>query len=149
MNHAADRILGVALIGLAVFITAQTMQLHVPFSYDPLGPKAFPIGLSVLLAVLSVVLIVRPGPNAEWPRGMLLLKMLGVLGVLLLCSMLFTRVGYLPSMALLVLVLSLLYGASWRKALIGAVLMAIGSYYLFSKAMGIPLPPNGWFVGIL
>lgn len=149
MNRAADRIFGVALIGLAAFIAVQTMQLHVPFSYDPLGPKAFPMALSALLAFLAVFLIIRPGQNEPWPRGLLLVKMLAVLGVLVVCAMLFTRIGYLPSTAFVVAALSLLYGASLPKSLLGGVLMSIGSYYLFSKAMGIPLPPNGWFEGLL
>src|SRR5690625_4106290 len=129
MNRAADRFLGLALIGLAAFIAVQAMRLQVPFSYDPLGPKAFPAGLSVVLALLSVALIVRPGANSDWPRGVLLLKIVAVLGVLLVCAMLLTRIGYVPAAALGVLGLSLLYGASWPKALVGAVLMALGSYY--------------------
>ena len=148
MNIAADRILGIVLLGLAAFIAVQAMQLHVPFSYDPLGPKAFPIGLSILLAVLSLVLVIRPGANAEWPRGVLLLKILAVLGALLVYALLFTRLGYLPATTLVVLVLSLLFGAPWGKAMISAVLVALGSYLLFTEAMGIPLPPNGWLAAL-
>lgn len=149
MNSAADRILGIALLGLAAFIAARVMQLEVPISYDPLGPKAFPVALSALLALLSLHLIMRPQPSAEWPRGVLLLKMLAVLGSLWVCAMLFTRIGYLPSVAFVILALSRLYGAAWGKAIIGSVLMTIGSYFLFSTAMEIPLPPNGWLAGLL
>lgn len=148
MTIAADRILGIALLGLAAFIAVQAMQLHVPFSYDPLGPKAFPLGLSILLAVLSLVLVIRPGANAEWPRGVLLLKILAVLGALLVYALLFTRLGYLPATTLVILLLSRLFGAPWGKAMISAVLVALGSYLLFTEAMGIPLPPNGWLAAL-
>lgn len=148
MTIAADRILGIALLGLAAFIAVQAMQLHVPFSYDPLGPKAFPLGLSILLAMLSLVLVIRPGANAEWPRGVLLLKILAVLGALLVYALLFTRLGYLPATTLVILLLSRLFGAPWGKAMISAVLVALGSYLLFTEAMGIPLPPNGWLAAL-
>src|SRR5699024_3470093 len=134
MSRAADRIFGLALISLAAFVAVQTMQLHVPFSYDPLGPKAFPVGLAVLLAFLSIFLIIRPASAESWPRGLVLVKMLSVLGVLLVCAMLFTRLGYLPSTAFAVVALSLLYGATLPKALLGGVFMAVGSYFLFSVA---------------
>lgn len=148
MNIAADRILGIVLLGLAAFIAVQAVQLHVPFSYDPLGPKAFPIGLSILLALLSLVLLIRPGANAEWPRGILLLKMVAVLGALLVYALLFTHLGYLPATAFVVLLLSRLFDAPWGKAAISAVLVALGSYLLFTEAMGILLPPSGWLAAV-
>lgn len=148
MITAADRILGIALLGLAAFIAVQAMQLHVPFSYDPLGPKAFPIGLSALLAVFSLVLLFRPGANGEWPRGVLILKILAVLGALLVYALIFTRLGYLPATAAVVLVLSRIFGAPWGKAAISAVLVALGSYLLFTQAMGILLPSSDWLAAL-
>ncbi|SDL24680.1 putative tricarboxylic transport membrane protein [Modicisalibacter muralis] len=148
MNIAADRILGIVLLGLAAFVAAQAMQLHVPFSYDPLGPKAFPLGLSVLLAVFSLVLLFRPGTNGDWPRGVLVLKLLGVLLTLLVYALVFTSLGYLPATALVVLVLSRLFGAPWAKAAISGVLVALGSYLLFTQAMGILLPASDWLTAL-
>ena len=55
MKLAADRILSLLLLGLAAFVAVQAMQLEVPFSYDPVGPRAFPLGLAILLAALASV----------------------------------------------------------------------------------------------
>ena len=68
MRTAADRMLGIALIGLAAFIAVQAMQLKTTFSYEPVGPKAFPIVLAIVLALLALVMVFRPGPDGEWPH---------------------------------------------------------------------------------
>lgn len=148
MSIAADRILGIVLLGLAAFVAVQAMQFHVPFSYDPLGPKAFPLGLSVLLAVFSLVLLFRPGANGDWPRGVLILKLLAVLLTLLVYALIFTSLGYLPATAAVVLVLSRIFGAPWGKAAISGVLVALGSYLLFTQAMGILLPASDWLTAL-
>lgn len=144
MRIAADRILGLALIGLAAFAAFQANQLQPTFSYEPVGPKAFPILLSVVLAALSLVLVFRPGENGEWPNSRVVLKLGAVLAVLLVYALLFTRLGFLITTFLTVFSLSRLFDATWLKALAAGVLMALGSYYLFTLGLGISLPGGRW-----
>ncbi|WP_165856633.1 tripartite tricarboxylate transporter TctB family protein [Marinobacter sp. JSM 1782161] len=144
MRLAADRILGIALIGLAAFAAFNASQFQVTFSYEPVGPKAFPMLLSALLAGLSLVLVFRPGENGEWPDKRTTLKLVAVLLVLLAYALLFTRLGFLITTFLTVLSLARLFEASWAKALLGGILMAVGSYYLFTLGLGIALPGGHW-----
>lgn len=144
MKLAADRLLGIALIGLAAFAAVQAANLHIPFSYEPVGPKAFPLGLSILLALLSLVLVFRPGANGHWPDKALSLKLLAVLAVLLVYALLFTRLGFIVTTFFTVLALARLFEATWLKALIAGGLMAVGSYYLFTQGLGISLPGGYW-----
>ena len=144
MKIAADRILGLALIGLAAFAAFNASQFQVNFSYEPVGPKAFPILLSAILATLSLVLVFRPGENGDWPDKRVTLKLLAVLGVLLVYALLFTRLGYVVMTFLTVLSLARLFEASWKKAAIAGVLMTLGSYYLFTLGLGIALPGGHW-----
>lgn len=143
-RRAADRLLGLCLLGLAAFVAAQALRLEVPFSYDPVGPKAFPLGLAILLAGLSLVLVVKPGDNGHWPHGALGLKLLAVLGVLLVYATLFTRLGYIATSLLAITLLARLFAAAWGKALLTGVLMAVGSYFLFTRGLGISLPHGLW-----
>ncbi len=145
MRIAADRVLGVALIGLAAFIAAQAFQLEVPFSYEPVGPKAFPLGLGILLALLSLVLIFRPGPDGHWPHRALALRLLLVLVLLLVYAVLFTQLGFIASSLMVVMALARLFGATWGKALITGVVMSIAGYFLFTSGLGISLPAGHWF----
>lgn len=144
MKFAADRVLGLALIGLAAFAAYQASRFQVIFSYEPVGPKAFPMLLSAVLAGLSLVLVIRPGENGAWPSRTVALKLVLVLGVLLAYALLFTRAGYVLSTGLAVLALARLFGAAGGKAMIGALLMAVVSYYLFTRGLGISLPSGHW-----
>ena len=143
-SQAADRCLGIALFVLAAFCAAHALSLNVPFSYDPVGPKAFPLGLSVLLGVLSLVLIFRPGLNGHWPDGRLALKLCAVLAMLLIYALLFSRLGYAISSCIVITLLARLFSASWRQAIITGVLMALGSYWLFTHGLDITLPSGTW-----
>lgn len=148
-SRAADRLLGIVLIGLAAFIAVQALRLHVPFSYDPVGPKAFPLGLAILLAVLSLVLVFKPGDNDEWPQQALFLKLLMVLGILLLYALLFTQLGFIVTSLVTVTVLARIFAATWPKALVTGVSMALGSYFLFTQGLGISLPPGQWLSALM
>ncbi|MDX1466714.1 MAG: tripartite tricarboxylate transporter TctB family protein [Halomonas sp.] len=144
----ADRLLGIVLIGLAAFVAVQAINLEVPFSYEPVGPRAFPLGLSILLAGLSLPLVVRPGADGHWPHKALALRLLLVLGLLLAYAMLFTRLGFIPTSLLVVAALARLFGASVGKALITGVLLSAGSYVLFTEGLGIALPAGTWLAAL-
>ena len=145
----ADRLLGLVLIGLAAFVAVQAINLEVPFSYEPVGPRAFPLGLSILLAGLSLVLVVKPGADGHWPHKALTLRLLLVLGLLLAYAMLFTRLGFIPTSLLVVAALARLFGASGVKALITGVLLSAGSYVLFTEGLGIALPTGTWLAALI
>lgn len=145
----ADRLLGIVLIGLAAFVAVQAINLEVPFSYEPVGPRAFPLGLSILLAGLSLVLVFKPGADGHWPHKALTLRLLLVLGLLLAYAMLFTRLGFIPTSLLVVAALARLFGASNGKALITGVLLSAGSYVLFTEGLGIALPAGTWLAALI
>ncbi|MBN8411726.1 tripartite tricarboxylate transporter TctB family protein [Halomonas cupida] len=144
MSLAADRCLGIALMGLAAFTAVNALSLEVPFSYDPVGPKAFPLGLSILLGLLSVVLVIRPGENGHWPDKRLALRLIGVLALLLVYALLFPRLGFAISSMLVIAALARLFEASWPKAIATGVLMAFGGQWLFTHGLGITLPGLPW-----
>ncbi len=149
MKLVADRILGIVLMGLAAFAAHQAWNLQVLFSYEPVGPKAFPLVLSGILALLALVLIVRPGKGGKWPDAGLWLRILGVLGVLVVYALLFSRLGFMVTTFMTVVVLARLFGAAVPKALIAGVVMAAGSYVLFTSGLGIALPAGSWLPELL
>jgi len=145
-SRSGDRGFGVMLFALALFVGYRAWQMDVPFAYDPLGPRAFPLVLAGALAVMSLVMIWRPAPGTGLPRGTTALKLVGVLGILFLYAVLFTRVGYLSTTVIAMAVLARIFGASWIKAVITGALLALGSYGLFVYALDIVLPAGTWFV---
>lgn len=147
MTRLGDRLLGVILLVVAALYAVSTYRLEAPFAYDPLGPKGFPFVLALLLTVLAVVLLLRPAPGGQWPRGALLVKVVAVLVVLALYALAFSPLGYLLSSALAIFALAWLFNAGPLKALVCAVALALGSYALFVYALDISLPVGQLFGG--
>lgn len=145
-SRRGDRGAGIVLLGLALFVAWRAWQMQVPFAYDPLGPKAFPLGLAIMLGLMSLLLIARPGTGSGLPVGATALKLLGVLAVLVLYAVLFTRLGYLASSMIAMAVLAWIFGASWIKAGITGVALAVGSYGLFVYGLHIVLPAGTWWM---
>ena len=63
-----DRAFGVFLLLLGLYVIYGGLSIEVPFSYDPLGPKTFPVVLGILLSALSVFIIAKP-EKADFPKG--------------------------------------------------------------------------------
>jgi putative tricarboxylic transport membrane protein len=131
------------LIGcLALAVVAWHYQA--PFSYEPVGPRAFPLLLLAIMAVALLYMLIRPTPPAESDEpamdAAVLRKSVLCIVALLIYAGLFEPLGFIPSSALLALALARLYGGRWLHAVIAAVLTAVGLYLLFDKALDVPLP---------
>ena len=146
MNLSSDRIFGLVLLALAVAVGIGAWQMVVPISYDPLGPRAFPMGLALMLALMWLVMIVRPAPGESMPDRTTLLRLAGVIVVLSVYAFMFTKAGYVASSVVALAVLARLFGASWWKAIVAGGVVALGSYALFGFALGIALPVGTWFI---
>ncbi|WP_423821340.1 tripartite tricarboxylate transporter TctB family protein [Salinisphaera sp. SPP-AMP-43] len=145
-NTRNDRIFGAVLLALAIGFFGVALAMHVPFAYDPLGPKAFPMILSLALGVMALSLIARPASGTGLPGGRVGLQLLGVLIVLVAYGVLFTRIGYLISTVAAMTILARIFGATWIKAGITGVALTASSYALFAWALGIALPIGSWLV---
>ncbi len=59
-----DRIFAGTLLLLSGLLAWAATQFKVPFQYEPLGPKAFPIIIAVILAISSIYLLfAKPSTN--------------------------------------------------------------------------------------
>ncbi|TRX75896.1 tripartite tricarboxylate transporter TctB family protein [Pseudomonas mangiferae] len=118
---------------------------HAPFSYEPVGPRAFPLLMLGLMAVALAWQLLRPVPlrqAADEPPldRAALLKVAGCIGLLLVYAGLFEPLGFIASSWLLGAAMARLYGGRWRAALSCSALLSVGLYLLFDKALDVPLP---------
>lgn len=135
----SDRLTGLALLALAVAygVAAGGYQAMIG---DPLGPAVFPLALAVPLGLLSLYLIVRPGPGPDWPRGRALLKQGLTLVAFVAYAYLLEPLGFLVSTFLAVVVLGGLLGARLWQAGAAGVAIAVVLFVLFDTLLGLPLP---------
>lgn len=147
----ADVITGVAVTALGGFALVEAQGLSFYLAHVP-GPGFFPVLLSVLLlalgAALTLVSLVRkkvqPDADADVETATSISEVARVglvMGGFIACVALLTTVGFVPAMTLLALYLG--YGVERLRGwapLVAAVLIAISTYVLFGRLLGVQLP---------
>lgn len=135
-----DRTLGVAALLLAAFLTWQGYDLEAAFSYEPVGPRAFPLLVAAVIALCGVVLIVKGGnaavrnpPGANFRISLMVAAVAGY-------ALLFQWLGFVLATAAMTTVVGRIFGGSWIKCLIGGVLIGVGFFLLFDRALDVVLP---------
>ncbi len=115
------------------------------FSYEPVGPRAFPLLMLGLMAAALLWLTLRP-TRIEHKEGEPVLdrdtlrKVSGCIALLLVYAALFEPLGFIVSSSLVGVFMARLYGGNWKASAIAAVLISIGLYVLFDRTLDVPLP---------
>jgi putative tricarboxylic transport membrane protein len=147
-GRIAARLPALVLLLLALAYGFEATRIEYAFSSDPLGPRAFPAGLALVLAVLALAWLVRPGEAEPWPRRGLLLEIVGLVALAFLCAWLFDRAGFLIATGLFCTGVALLFRATLGRAIAGGVAQALLWWLVFAKGLRIPLPTGSWFSGV-
>jgi putative tricarboxylic transport membrane protein len=113
---------------------------------DPLGPKAFPVLLGILLALAGVLLLFESSgaPDVAVAGHVQAPTRPGMVAGVAIFTMVFFALleplGYLIAFTLYLFALMLwLHRKSPLTCLATAVLFSLGSYALFAKALGVSL----------
>ena len=64
-----DRKLGALALALAAFLAWYGYGLEAAFSYEPIGPRAFPLAISAIIAVCGLILTIKGGNRVEPNSG--------------------------------------------------------------------------------
>lgn len=134
-------VLLLACIGLALM----AWPYQAAFSYEPVGPRAFPLLMLGLMGLGLLYMLIRPTPIVHSDDDPKLdrqtLNKIGLCVVLLLIfAGLFEPLGFILSSILIGIPMARLYGGRWGPSIIVTTLMSIGLYLLFDKLMDVPLP---------
>lgn len=133
---------GIVVFLFSVIFFVQSLQY--PYTGDlGLGPGFFPIWLSGILVILSILYIVESinGKNVSeesWPPKEILKKIAFIIGDLILFVILFLFAGFV--LAGTVFLFLLLYKAyKWYISLPISIGIPVFLFWLFDIALGIPL----------
>jgi len=136
----SDRILGAACVIVAAGMAWASKDYAAAISYEPVGPRAFPLLLSVLLAIGGSWLIVRPAPH-ESGLGLASIRTLGLAVVAVFAyALLFETIGFVLATAVMAVPIGIAFGGSWKQALLGGLGLGIGCYVMFDKLLDVVLP---------
>ena len=136
----SDRIFAVIWLAVCALIAVQMMQLEVPFAYEPVGPKAFPMLLAGLMALCCVFLLIKPDRDIHWPNLSGLGKGAVLIIMLLVYAVYFEQLGFPLATAIMVFIVCLLFGGRWWVGLIAGPLIGGLGYLFFDRLLQVTLP---------
>jgi putative tricarboxylic transport membrane protein len=148
----ADRVIFVCtliLAGIYFYATEKLPSLEIG---DPLGPKAFPRLLTVVLIITAVVLLLeiirakrkpaRPAARAEPVDYRVYLIIAGVVVWTFAYFLIFERLGFMISTSFYLFgLMAYFHRGKWISNVLSAFGFSIGSYFLF-KVLGVQLAPG-------
>ncbi|MGG7650292.1 putative tricarboxylic transport membrane protein [Pseudomonas frederiksbergensis] len=140
-----QRIFASALLLVCVGLALMAWPYQASFSYEPVGPRAFPLlmlglmGLGLLYMVFRPTPIVHSDDDPKLDRETLIKIGICVL-LLLVFAGAFEPLGFIVASILIGIPMARLYGGRWLPSTVIISLMAIGLYLLFDKVMDVPLP---------
>ena len=141
----AQRVFASALLLVCAGLAAMAWPYQAAFSYEPVGPRAFPLLMLALMGLGLTYRIFRPSPVVHSEDDPKLdretLTKIGLCIVLLLIfAGTFEPLGFILSSILVGIPLARLYGGRWLPSSVIISLVSVGLYLLFDKAMDVPLP---------
>lgn len=151
----SDRILGAVCVVVGAGMAWAAQGYAAEISYEPVGPRAFPLLLSCLMVACGAWLVVRPGAAAgagaggaggaagagAGPARWQNLKplALAVLAIAMYVS-LFQWLGFPLATALMALPVGMAFGGNWRQSLAAGVGMGVVLFLMFDKLLDVILP---------
>jgi putative tricarboxylic transport membrane protein len=141
-----DRIFGAVMIVLALGYILSATNIQTSFMSDPVGPRLFPYMVAGVIILCSLVMVLRPDPQAEWPAPMMLLKLLTALVVLVGYAMVIRPWGFIIPTVLASGLISYMISPRPVQAALAGLGLGIGLFVLFKVILGLGLVafPRAW-----
>jgi putative tricarboxylic transport membrane protein len=136
----SDRALGAACALASVAMAAAAQDYTAAFSYEPLGPRAFPMLLAVGLGLSGLWLMFRPTLGAQAFKGVPWKPTLCCAGAILVYAALFQALGFVLATALMTVPVGMAFGGTWRQTLAGGAALGLALFLLFDKLLDVVLP---------
>ena len=134
------------MIVIALGYILSAFGIQTSFMSDPVGPRLFPYMIATVMIVSSLVMILRPDPEAEWPTGPMLAQLGIALVVLIAYAYAISPLGFIIPTAIASCILSWQIGGKPMRAAITGVGLGIGLWVMFRLVLGLSLRglPVGW-----
>lgn len=139
-----ERILTGIIAACGLFLLIYACNFEAPISYDPVGPKAFPILLMGLITFSAIYLTVRPAIMFEpvelgWTKPLLIKLVLCTIALTFYAAA-FEFLGFILATLLMTVALGKLFNGKTIPIVITGLVLSISTYYMFDRVLDVPLP---------
>lgn len=141
----SQRIFAAVLLLACMGLSIIAWGYHAPYSYEPVGPRAYPMLLLIIMGLGALYLLIKPAGTSneegEPPLDKHVISKVTVCVVLfILYAALFENLGFVPSSVLFGIAMARLYTGTWLASIVSGLLLAVGLYFLFDRVLDVPLP---------
>ncbi|MDR0219623.1 MAG: tripartite tricarboxylate transporter TctB family protein [Enterobacteriaceae bacterium] len=119
--------------------------IHSEYSYEPLGPRPFPIAIILLMTFCALLLLFRKPEHIHWPEPKVLRRLLLLVISLIFYAGTFEWLGFPLATTLLVISIALLFNATLPAAIISGVILGISLFFAFDRLLDVTLPIGSLF----
>jgi putative tricarboxylic transport membrane protein len=145
----SERIFGAFLLLLSVAGIWIGWDLKAPISYEPVGPRAFPLLVFSLLGICALGLMITRRPETEWAPPPVLLRVGGMFLTVLAYAFLFDKLGFVISTALMSVPLARFFGGTWKQSALAGVGLGVLLFLFFDRLLDVALPIGFWLKPLL
>lgn len=144
MSRTFDRFAGIAFLVIGLLFVLESRKISESSYGSAVGPDIFPIGLGILLILLSMRLLYetfRYKPESGNGDAVQYRKFLVIFIGAVLYAALLEPLGYvITTFAFLLLAFQTMERGKWIQSLVIAGAFSFGVYYLFAEFLGGSLP---------
>lgn len=137
----SDRILGAACVVASASMAWAAHGYVAEISYEPVGPRAFPLLLAALMALGGLWLVFKPTLRGSRVfHGVPLKATLLCAAAVAVYALLFEVVGFAVATAIMAVPIGLVFGGSLVQSLAVGASMGLVLFFLFDKVLDVVLP---------
>ncbi len=136
----SDRVLGAVCVAASAAMAWAAQDYAAAISYEPVGPRAFPLLLSAGLGLSGLWLVLRPTAGTEALREVPWRATALCGAAVLAYALLFQWLGFTLATTLMAVPVGRAFGGSWRGSLAGGAGLGVVLYLLFDKLLDVVLP---------
>ena len=135
----SDRIFGGVGLALAIFYIWAASIIPDSFMVDVIGPRTFPYIVGGVLGLCSLIFILRPDSEPDWPHFRELFEIAMAAAVMLLYAWMLPELGFLIATVFATAYLTWRLGTTPLMSLVVGVLTSVGIYVVFHLILGLSL----------
>lgn len=140
----SDRIFAALWLALCLGCMVVAWQIQSEYSYEPVGPRPFPMAILGLMAICAVLMLFRKPDTIQWPASGTLKRLAALAVMMMLYGWLFETLGFAICTTLLTFGIGLLFGARWWAAALAGLVMGTSLFYAFDRLLEVTLPVGSW-----
>ncbi|MQL47615.1 tripartite tricarboxylate transporter TctB family protein [Photorhabdus khanii] len=140
----SDRIFAAVWLVLCTIGMVIGWGIQSEYTYEPLGPRPFPMIILSLMALCALLLLFKKPEQNNWPDASVIRRLMILIVSLVIYGWAFEWLGFPLATALLTFSVALLFNATLPAAIISGVFLGVTLYFAFDRLLDVTLPLGNW-----